>query len=311
MKEIQLTSSQKLAKVALSSALALSLSFGVTLPSFANEYAPPPEAFEGVGGWAVVDPRTGEVYGVIVADWDQATWDQVKNTSDILNNGYMGCPSPCEFRFQTRATADGNVAGWHGTQTTIDEDGNARQTNNGSVRYDDASGNFEISNESPDGTKTKQTLVPGKTSRDADGKGRSMNLSSGIVDIRTSKEITSGDQSATVDTYKSNLDDQNLETTIALPGLGSDGTVLKYVFGNRSSADDLFSGLDQIKDDLVSILIGKGFTRTETLVDEETSEQNSSEVLDEENSFVASILNVAKEIANFLGSLLGWNQPSS
>ena len=299
----------RLQKTAIATALTLLLSFGVTQPAFAQEYVPPPEAFEGPGGWAVIDPTTGIVYGVIVGDWNAETWEEVKNTRTV--DGYMGCPAPCELRFQTRATADGNVAGWHGTQTNIDADGNATQTNDGSVRFDQSSGTFQINNQSGDGTTSTQTLVPEKTARDANGQGRSMDLGTGIVDIRTSKKIASGSESASVTTYRSDLSDTTVDAVIALPGLGSDGT-LEYVFGTsgNSSAEPV-NELGQIKTDLISILMGIGFTKSTNSVDEETGEESTAEVLDELNPFVATILNVTQGIVDFFSSLLGLINPAS
>jgi hypothetical protein len=296
-------------KVATATALSLLFSFGIAQPAFAEEYVPPPEAFEGPGGWAVIDPTTGIVYGVIVGDWNAATWEEVKNTRTV--DGYMGCPAPCELRFQTRATADGNVAGWHGTQTNIDSDGRASQTNDGSVRFDQSSGTFQINNQSGDGTSTTQTLVPEKTSRDANGQGRTMDLGTGIVDIRTSKKIASGSESASVDTYRSDLVDNTVDAVIALPGLGSDGT-LEYVFGTRgTTTSEPVNELGQVKTDLVSILMGMGFTKTVNSVDEETGEESSTEVLDESNIFVSAILNVTQGIVDFLSSLLGFTDRSA
>ena len=290
-------------KLATATALSLLFSFSSAQSSFAQEYVPPPEAFEGPGGWAVIDPTTGIVYGVIVGDWNAQTWEEVKNTRTV--DGYMGCPAPCELRFQTRATADGNVAGWHGTQTHIDADGNATQTNDGSVRFDQATGNFQINNRSGD-SSTSQTLVPEKTSRDANGQGRSMDLGTGIVDIRTSKRIASGSESASVDTYRSDLSDGTVDAVIDLPGLGSDGT-LEYVFGTRgSTSSEPVNELGQIKTDLISILMGMGFTTTVDSLDEETGEVSSTEVLDESNTFVSAILSVTQGIVDFLGSLLGF-----
>jgi hypothetical protein len=296
-------------KTAAATALALLLSFGLAQPAFAEEYVPPPEAFEGPGGWAVVDPTTGIVYGVIVGDWNEETWQEVKNTRTV--DGFMGCPAPCELRFQTRATEDGNVAGWHGTQTNVDADGNATQTNDGSVRFDQSTGNFQISNPSGDGATTTQTLVPEKTSRDENGEGRSMDLGTGIVDIRTSKRITSGSESASVDTYRSNLSDTTVDAVIALPGLGSEGT-LEYVFGSRgNTSSEPVNELGQIRTDLVSILMGMGFTKTINVVDEETGEESSTEVLDESNAFVTTILTVTQSIVDFFSSLLGFINPVS
>jgi hypothetical protein len=295
-------------KVATATALSLLLSFGIVQPSFAEEYVPPPEAFEGPGGWAVVDPTTGIVYGVIVGDWNAETWEEVKNTRTV--DGFMGCPAPCALRFQTRATADGNVAGWHGTQTNIDADGNATQTNDGSVRFDQSTGNFQINNRTGD-SSSSQTLVPEKTARDANGEGRSMDLGTGIVDVRSSKRISSGSESVTVDTYRSNLSDTTLDTVIALPGLGSDGN-LEYVFGSRGNTSlEPVSEIGQVRTDLISILMGLGFNKTVDTLDEETGEISSAEVLDESNTFVSAILTVTQGIVDFLSSLLGFNERRS
>ena len=294
-------------RIAAATSLALLFSLGIAQPSFAEEYVPPPEAFEGLGGWAVIDPTTGIVYGVIVGDWNAETWEEVKNTRTV--DGYMGCPAPCELRFQTRATADGNVAGWHGTQTNVDADGNATQSNDGSVRFDQSTGNFQINNQTGD-SSSSQTLVPEKTSRDANGEGRSMDLGTGIVDIRTTKRIVSGSESATVDTYRSDLSDTTVDAVIALPGIGSEGT-LEYVFGSRENTSlEPVSELGQIRTDLISILMGLGFTTTVESVDEETGEESSTEVLDESNAFVGAIMSVTEGIVDFLSSLLGFFSPS-
>ena len=293
-------------KVATATALSLLFAFGASPPAFAEEYVPPPEAFEGPGGWAVIDPTTGVVYGVIVGDWNAETWEEVKNTRTV--DGYMGCPAPCELRFQTRATADGNVAGWHGTQTNVDSDGNATQTNDGSVRFDQSSGTFSINNQNGD-SSTSQTLVPEKTARDENGEGRSMDLGTGIVDIKTSKRIVAGSESASVDTYRSDIEDTTVDAVIALPGLGLEGN-LEYVFGSRENTSlEPVNELGQIRTDLISILMGMGFTKTVESVDEETGEESSTEVLDESNAFVGAIMSVTEGIVDFLSSLLGFFSP--
>jgi hypothetical protein len=278
-----------------SATLAVVLALGMAQPSSAQEYVPPPEAFQGLGGWAVVDGN-GNVYGVIVGDFNEQVWEEVKDTRTV--DGYMGCPAPCGLRFQTRATADGNVAGWHGTQTNVDSDGNASQTNDGSVRYDAPSGNFEITNDDGNGATTVQTLIPEKTSRNADGTGTSMNLSTGIVDIRTSKRITSGSESADVTIYRENLADSTADVEASLPSVSN--TTLRYVFGGETGAST-----DEVESDLVSILIGMGLSTTVTSVDEETGEETSTEVLDESNPFVSAVLNVGRGIVEFLTSLFG------
>ena len=280
-----------------SATLAVVLALGMAQPSFAEEYVPPPEAFEGVGGWAVVDGN-GNVYGVIVGDFNEQVWEEVKYTRTV--DGYMGCPAPCGLRFQTRATADGNVAGWHGTQTNVDSDGNASQTNDGSVRYDAPSGNFEITNDDGNGTTTVQTIVPEKTSRNADGTGTSMDLSTGIVDIRTSKRVASGSESASVTTYRENLADSTTDVDVFLPNLDTSGTTLRYVFGGDNG-----SSTSEVETNLISILVGMGLTTTVTSVDEGTGEETSAEVLDESNPFVQAILEIGRDIVDFLTSTFG------
>jgi hypothetical protein len=280
-------------KAFLASTLALTLAFGSTQSSFAAEYVPPPEAFEGLGGWAVIDPTTGIVYGVIVGDWNEEVWQEVKNTRTI--DGYMGCPGPCALRFQTRATADGNVAGWHGTQYHIDENGNATMSNDGSVRFNELTGTFDITNQSGSGVTTQQTLVPSKTSRDANGEGTSMDIHTGIVDIKTTNTIASGSASAKVIATRESLFDPNLKTTVEINGLGP--TVLNYEF-DRSGADSLRLGV-------ISILIDQGFTRPETFVDEETGEETQTQVLDTSSSFVNEIIQLTQEIVSFIDGLLG------
>lgn len=122
-----------------------------------DSYTPPPEAYEGVGGWALVHPETGNVQNVIVASIDiYFAWGG-RAPAD------SGCPG-CLMRFQTRASADGNVAGWIGS------------------KFNSSDGTFEISETqvNSSGTTTiKQKLVPSLTT--ADG----WNFSTGFVDIRT------------------------------------------------------------------------------------------------------------------------------
>ena len=281
-------------KALVASALALGLAFGSAQSSVAAEYVPPPEAFEGLGGWAVIDPRTGFVYGVIVGNWNEEVWQEVKNTRTI--DGYMGCPGPCALRFQTRATADGNVAGWHGTQFHVDENGNPSYSNDGSVRFNEQTGTFEINSQSGSGATTQQTLVPSKTSRDVNGEGTSMDIHTGIVETITSATIEASGESASVRAIRRKSADSTLEGTVTFNGLGPIGTVTINDF------DSLGSNLES---SVISILMYQGFTRTETSVNEESGEENSTQVLDDSNSFVNAILQLSQEVGIFLDSLLG------
>jgi hypothetical protein len=78
---------------------------------------------EGLGGYAIVDPSTGVVHGVIVA-----------NSSDPFGNGgvmpheYMGCPAGCVIVQQSTADQNGNVAGVHGPNVRYNQERNVFQT---------------------------------------------------------------------------------------------------------------------------------------------------------------------------------------
>jgi hypothetical protein len=291
MQQKNLAKSSSPMKALVASALALALAFGSAQSSVAAEYVPPPEAFEGLGGWAVIDPRTGFVYGVIVGNWNEEVWQEVKNTRTI--DGYMGCPGPCALRFQTRATADGNVAGWHGTQFHAD----GSYSNDGSVRFNEQTGTFEINSQSGSGATTQQTLVPSKTSRDVNGEGTSMDLNTGIVETTTSATIEASGESATVRAIKRKSADSTLEGTVSFNGLGPVGTVTINGFGSLEAKS--------LESSVISILMYQGFTRTETLVNEESGEETSTQVLDDSNSFVNAILQLSQEVGIFLDSLLG------
>jgi hypothetical protein len=291
MQQKNLAKSSSPMKALVASALALALAFGSAQSSVAAEYVPPPEAFEGLGGWAVIDPRTGFVYGVIVGNWNEEVWQEVKNTRTI--DGYMGCPGPCALRFQTRATADGNVAGWHGTQFHAD----GSYSNDGSVRFNEQTGTFEINSQSGSGATTQQTLVPSKTSRDVNGEGTSMDLNTGIVETTTSATIEASGESATVRAIRRKSADSTLEGTVSFNGLGPVGTVTINGFGSLEAKS--------LESSVISILMYQGFTRTETLVNEESGEETSTQVLDDSNSFVNAILQLSQEVGIFLDSLLG------
>jgi hypothetical protein len=92
----------------------------------------------------------------------------------------MGCTN-CNLRFQTRATEDGNVAGYSGH--SYDSAGNV--SNDGSVKWEPSDNSFTINNEinSSDGvTKTNKKLIPSKTASDG------QRLETGFVDIETNYE---------------------------------------------------------------------------------------------------------------------------
>jgi hypothetical protein len=124
-----------------------------------------------------------------------------------------------------------------------------------------------------------------------------MDIHTGIVDITTTNTIVSESESATVEATRETLVDPTLKTTVTINGLTSEPTVLNYELDS--------SGADLVKTDVISILISKGLTRTETSLNEETGEETSSEVLDTSSSFVNAILQLTQEIVSFIDSLLG------
>ena len=284
----------------------LILTFFVSSPSFAEEvapetsaetsapapaettpaYEPPAEAMNGVGGWAVVDPVTGNVHGVIVA-----TIDTFRERNGVIGHEYMGCASNCVLRFQTRATDDGNVAGWHGTQTNIDANGNASQTNDGSVKWNDTTKNFTIKNSSTDSTKAKvtrtQTLIPEKTA--SDGK----NLHTGIVDINTEYDSsTISGQRVKGSTKQQNLEDKNSTINVEFPNW-AEGKNLTYENPN------LF--VENIENDVENELKKDGLdTATNTDPDTELVEESEDVI------FVKAIKALTENVKSFFSSLFGF-----
>ena len=159
-------------------------------------------------------------------------------------------------------------------------------------------------------TTTRQRLVPSQTSRDENGQGRTYNIGSGIVDIETTTTKRSGETSATLRTYRSNTQDPTLDATLNLPDLGESGTTFNYELEVRASQEaERPSVLDQISLDVDSVLMDEGYVTTETTVDEETSEESTTEVIDSSNTFVIAIREVTRAVVDFLGSLLGFGEP--
>jgi len=189
---------------------------------------PPAEASKGAGGWAVVDPNTGVVHGVIVG-----TINTYNERKGVIGHEYMGCSANCVLRYQTNATSDGNVAGWNGPN----------------VKWNEPAGTFTISGSSTDTagnkTTTTQTLVPEKTA--SDGK----NLSTGIVSSVTTHETApKNDQTARAVVEQKGLDDANAKTTVTFPEW-SGGKSFEYQSPGRARAN--------LQSDVKAGLRGEGF----------------------------------------------------
>jgi hypothetical protein len=254
-------------------------------PTPEPEYVPPPEALEGLGGWAEVDPNTGEVLTVIVGNVNSMEdWEGMKTRMANSGKGTV-------MRFQTRATPDGNVAGWN------------------NATWDESSGTFILEGSSGD-TTTRQRVVPSQTSRDANGEGRTYNIGSGIVDIETTTTKRSGETSGTLRTYRSDYQDPTVDATLELPDLGESGSRLAYQVETRTSeSSERPAALDRIALDVDSLLMENGYVTTETTVDDETGEETSAEVVDSSDGFVVAIREVTRAVVEFFSSLLGFGEP--
>jgi hypothetical protein len=123
-----------------------------------------------------------------------------------------------------------------------------------------------------------------------------MDINTGIVETTTSATIEASGETANVRAIRRKSADSTLEGTVTFNGLGPIGTVTINDF------DSLESNLES---SVISILMYQGFKRTETLVNEESGEETSTQVLDDSNSFVNAILQLSQEVGIFLDSLLG------
>jgi hypothetical protein len=225
-------------------------------PTPEPEYVPPPEASEGIGGWAVVDPETGNVHGVIVG-----SIETFNSRNGTIGHEYMGCHSDCVLRFQTRATADGNVAGWHGSD--------------GSVRWNANENNFSINQQNGDSSYSA-TLVPERTARDEAG----MDLHTGLVQRQSNNKTSEGIE---IKQVQEDYLDEEVQTDILFPEWGQGGKLFSY--GSEIAAEE---GIEQ---DVNNELVEEGYT-TET---EDTQEI----AIDEENEFVKTVRVWTESVINF------------
>ncbi len=290
--------------------LTLTLSVFMAVPSYAEEvapetptetsapaptettpaYEPPAEALNGVGGWAVVDPNTGIVHGVIVCTNDvcgpNGSW------AGKLPGEYQGCTN-CNLRFQTRATEDGNVAGYSGHSYEIDSSGSANIKNDGSVKWNEKEKNFTIKNSYTDSKSSKvtrtQTLIPEKTA--SDGK----NIHTGIVDINTEYDSsTIAGQRVKGSTRQQNLEDKNSTISIEFPNW-SEGKNFAYENPNLL--------VENIDSDVDNELNDDGFTTN-------SNDHSSDELVEESEDviFVKAIKALTENVKSFFSGLFGINQ---
>lgn len=84
---------------------------------------PPTPAQAAVGGFAIVNPETGVVHGVIVG-----SIDYFGGNNRTMGSEYMGCPAGCLIIQQSTSDQNGNVAGVHGPDVTYNQDRNVFQS---------------------------------------------------------------------------------------------------------------------------------------------------------------------------------------
>jgi hypothetical protein len=84
---------------------------------------PPTSVQAAVGGFAVVNPETGVVHGVIVG-----SVAHFGNNDKTMNHEYASCPVGCLIVQQSTADKDGNVSGIHGPSITYDQNRNVFQS---------------------------------------------------------------------------------------------------------------------------------------------------------------------------------------
>ena len=82
----------------------------------------PTPAQSAVGGFAVVNPETGVVHGVIVG-----SIQYFGGNDRTMSHEFMGCPAGCLIVQQSTSDQNGNVAGIHGPNVTYNDNRNVFQ----------------------------------------------------------------------------------------------------------------------------------------------------------------------------------------
>jgi hypothetical protein len=98
------------------------MSIILILPIISISIAKAGETGEAVGGFAVVNPETGVVHGVIVG-----SIEYFGGNNRTMGSEYMGCPAGCLIVQQSTADQSGNVAGIHGPNVTYNDNRNVFQ----------------------------------------------------------------------------------------------------------------------------------------------------------------------------------------
>lgn len=257
-------------------------------PGPESEPAPEPAPDE-VGGWAVIDPVTGDVKNVIVCT--ESVCGATGEWGGVLP-GDTSCAG-CLLRKQTNGTSDGNVAGW-------------RSSEGMAVTYDgDEDGTFTIvsggSTGSGDSVEQRMILDPSQTATDPDG----MDLHTGIVKRSTTGRFTEGEQTA-----QATVDEQRPEGG----ALDSDRVVVEFdewgqdfTYGSAAEAAasleadvDAALGIEADESDEGE---GEFAAETEKQSADEPSDEAASSPAD--NPVVRAIQTITRRIVTFLSSWFG------
>lgn len=91
-------------------------------PDGTSSTTPPTPTQAAVGGFAVVNPETGVVHGVITGNIEHF------NNNKTMGHEYMGCPAGCLIIQQSTSDQNGNVAGVAGPNVTYNQDRNVFQS---------------------------------------------------------------------------------------------------------------------------------------------------------------------------------------
>jgi hypothetical protein len=242
-----------------------------------------------VGGWAVIDPVTGDVKNVIVCT--ESVCGATGEWGGVLP-GDTSCAG-CLLRKQTNGTSDGNVAGW-------------RSSEGMAVTYDgDENGTFTIDSGgsigSGDSVEQRMTLDPSRTATDPDG----MDLHTGIIKRSTTGRFTEGGQTA-----RATVDEQRPEGS----ALDSDRVVVEFDEWGQDfsygSAPEAAASLEADVDAALGIeaeesddVEGGSTTAAEGQPEDEPSGEAASSPSD--NPVVRAIQTITQRIVTFLSSWFG------
>lgn len=238
--------------------LSLILTIAFASPAVAEEVVQ-----EEVGGWAVVNPETNQVHGVIVCT--ESVCGSTGSWGGVLPGEYMGCTN-CSLKFQTKATDDGNVAGWHGENVTyIPEDETFEMTNN----YSTEDGDVE------------QVMVVTPSQTASDGK----DLYTGVETKSKLKTKPVNGQTATVDTVQ-----QGTKGSVATIEVTYDQWTATSLL--RYESDNLGNEFENNID-----------SNIESIFDNRYSNPEKEE--EYRNMFYETITTLTSKVKNFISSLFG------